>query len=779
MRRTGTYANLIQGVSQQTPQQRTDGQLSEQINMTSDIVTGLRRRTGFAYQYRLTDTPPNSWFHITELNGVYYLQVVTPAGTLRIQNLSTGAVLHDVTYPYFSFSNKSSIRSVVLGNAIYILNTEKIPSKINVSSGSPTFNPQDAGWIVVKSGAFSKNYTVTISRNGDPTLTYSHTTPASNASEATSESVAHILYTQMTADTNFTSRYTAVREGNVIGIKAINPSANTVVISNTVGDTYMTTSEDSTISLKTLLPPSLPSMLNTYVMGVGSGRNIVYYQYNHTTKKWVESGTYEQRYKFTNVGYSWYYNFDTSAVVITPLEINGRTAGDDDNNPVPEFFTYGITGVSAYQSRLVILSGSYVNMSRSNDPKTFMRTTVAELLDDDAIEISATSLSNNQFEYAIPYNKDLVLFARNQQAVIPNNSTVLTPKTAAIYPTTTSDVSLACSPTVIARSLYYTYLRGGASTSYQVGELLPSPYTDSQYSTQSTTDHLPLYATGICTCMSGSTAGNLAMFTNDTEEVLVNQFYWVGDERPLMAYHKWNLGATLRVHYHQQVNDQILMVVSIAEANQVFVVATTLQLNQLKSKPVPYLDMYTYLTLDSNGQAALPVWYGALSTKANATVVQYSDTDLRYMEVAYTTSGGTITVPECAGETVVIGFKYVSGFELTPPFLKDAQGGVVSGTRSTLQSLVFTFKDTSTFTYQVSDTYGNSNIGETSAPSWSEISIGSTWINDVSTTMLPCRVRLNSARIALATDSTTDMNVLTAEYTIRIPDRDLVTRSRR
>src|SRR5690606_38514787 len=105
--------------SQQTPQQRTDGQLSEQINMTSDIVTGLRRRTGFAYQYRLTDTPPNSWFNITELNGVYYLQVVTPLGTLRIQNLSTGAVLHDVTYPYFSFSSKASIRSVVLGNAIY------------------------------------------------------------------------------------------------------------------------------------------------------------------------------------------------------------------------------------------------------------------------------------------------------------------------------------------------------------------------------------------------------------------------------------------------------------------------------------------------------------------------------------------------------------------------------------------------------------------------------------------------------------------------------------
>lgn len=778
MRRTGTYANLIQGVSQQTPQQRTDGQLSEQINMTSDIVTGLRRRTGFAYQYRLTDTPPDSWFHITELNGVYYLQVVTPNGTLRIQNLSTGVVLHNVTYPYFSFASKASIRSVVLGNAVYLFNTEKVPLRVPDYATTPVFDPKDAGWVVVKSGAFAKSYTVTVSRSGDPTYTFTVTTSTTEAAQATSEYVALQLYTQMGLNLEFTSKYTLTREGNIIGIKAI-VGGGQVVVSNTVGDTYMTTSEDSTVSLKTLLPPALPSALNTYVMGVGTGRNIVYYQYNHTTKKWVESGAYEGRYKFTNMGYSWYYNFDTGAVVITPLEINGRTAGDDDNNPVPEFFSYGITGVSAYQSRLVILSGSYVNMSRSNDPKTFMRTTVAELLDDDAIEISATSLSNNQFEYAIPYNKDLVLFARNQQAVIPNNSTVLTPKTAAIYPTTTSDVSLACSPTVIARSLYYTYLRGGSTTSYQVGELLPSPYTDSQYSTQSTTDHLPLYATGVCTCMSGSTAGNLAMFTNDTEEVLVNQFYWVGDERPLMAYHKWQLGGTLRVHYHQQVNDQILMVVSIAEANQVFVVATTLQLNQLKSKPVPYLDMYTYLTLDSAGQAALPVWYGALSTKANATVVQYSDTDLRYMEVAYTAEDDTITVPECAGETVVIGFKYVSGFELTPPFLKDAQGGVVSGTRSTLQSLVFTFKDTSSFTYQISDTYGNSNIGETSAPSWSEINIGSTWINDVSTTMLPCRVRLNSARIALATDSTTDMNVLTAEYTIRIPDRDLVTRSRR
>ena len=775
MRKTGTYATLIQGVSQQTPQQRTDGQLSEQINMTSDIVTGLRRRTGFAYQYTIQTTPSTSWFDIVELNGVYYIQTITPAGKLRIFNLETGTTVLTLDKPYFAFTNKASIRSTILGNSVYILNTEMTPTKRNIS-GTPVFNPANAGWIHIKSGAFAKSYTVTITRDGVQTLTFTVTTHVSTAAEATSEYVATSLMGQMLANQVFTANYNVYRAGTVLGIRA-KTGVNQIVISNTVGDTYMTTSEASTATLKTLLPAYLPPELDTYVMAVGSSRNQAYYQYNNASRTWNESAMYEPRYEYTNMGYSWYYNFDTNTVVAKELLVKGRTAGDYDNNPVPEFFSYGITGLSAYQSRLVILSGAYVNMSRSNDPTVFMRTTVTEVLDDDAIEISATSLSNNQFEYAVPYNKDLVLFARNQQAVVPNNSTVLTTKTAVIYPTTTSDVSLACAPTVIARSLYYTYLRGGGNVAYQVGELLPSPYTDSQYSTQSTTDHIPLYATGVCTCMSGSTAGNLAMFSNDSNEVIINQFYWVGDERPLMAYHKWLLADNLRVHYHKQVNDRILLVVSSEGSNEVYVVATALQLNQLVNKPVPYLDMYSYVTLDSNGVGALPAWYTAFADSEYLAVVQYSDTALRYMELKYTVQGNQLVVPEGANETIVVGFKYYSGIELTPPFIRDKEGGVVSGTRSTLQSLTFTFKDTSEFVYNVSDVYGTASSGDTFAPSWSEVDLGQVWISDVTTSVIPCRVRLNSAKVVVATTSTTDMNVLTVEYSVRIPDRDV--RSRR
>ncbi|NYW24497.1 hypothetical protein, partial [Escherichia coli] len=40
------YKSLLQGVSQQIPEERLPGQLSAQVNMLSDPVTNLRRRPG-------------------------------------------------------------------------------------------------------------------------------------------------------------------------------------------------------------------------------------------------------------------------------------------------------------------------------------------------------------------------------------------------------------------------------------------------------------------------------------------------------------------------------------------------------------------------------------------------------------------------------------------------------------------------------------------------------------------------------------------------------------
>lgn len=926
MFKTGTYKALIKGVSQQTPQEREDGQLSTQVNMVSDIVNGLRRRGGFKAQ-AILDVDPSSFFNVIQLAGEYYVQSVSKNGTLSVFKLNDGSLVHRSILPYLVHTNKSSIRTTTTRNQCFILNTDKVPIKvldpttsnpivpisneglgwIYLTGGSSTnwqsgginatlvhpilgsrtyiargeaarfvpytemvvrlynnmladavllsnfnveltgttiaisskvvgsgtlvvtgalsnpdpnintltfrvsgsthtvairadlpptltnnfdkyvvhvlsvpymyfasrgvwevynpagdvLNPKSAGWIRIQSGAFSKQYSITITQGSKPIVTYSVTTDASIAANATSEYVATQLQTQMIADSVFTSNgYSVDRVGSTLAILSTSES-NQLVITASGGETYIIASNASNTTNKGLLPPTLSSALDGYIQSVGTGDNLAYYKYNHETRTWTEVGEFESSYTIQNVPVFWYFDYDVNLAIVEALNIKGRAAGNDLNNPVPKFIDYGLTGIGSYQSRLVLLSGSYVYLSKSTDPTVFMRTTVTELLDTDPIEVSATSLSNAQFEYAVPFNKDLILVAQNQQAVIPNNSTVLTPKTAAIYPTTTTDISLACEPTVIARSLYYVYQR--TTEFYQVGEFLPSPYTDSQYTTQSTTDHLPLYAEDVCTSMSGSTASNIACFSSDSPEVLVNQYYWAGDERPLMCYHKWVLPRN--VMYNTQVGSTTVFLV--ADGDKTLVVSTDIQLNQLGTKPVPFLDLYQYIEIDSTGVGIKPEYL----PEGDLVAVIYDSLNQRHSEVAFTVDGDTILCKYTG--TIAIGLRYPSEFTITPPFLRDANGNVVAGSKTTIHSLNFTLRSTGKYKYTVLDTYGYVADTDSSGVMWSEVDLGYTWIGSVVNSVVPCRTRLNSTEVVLSTQSTTDLNVTTVEFSLRVPDRDI------
>ena len=916
----GTYRSLIQGVSQQTPQERLDGQLGAQVNMLSDPVNGLRRRTGTKLHGRL-NVPSGSKFELVQLGGEYYIQCVTPDGRLVITRFSDMQVLHDSQYPYLVHSNKGTIRSTISRNQSFILNTEKVPKKvlntvsmitplstaensrrawviiqgglsikgthteylnvlvpsagINVTvsatytangiyrpsvsytvqervtrlrnallanstitsnftitvlgttiallyntpnqpvtinhswsqytanataiSSSQSFtraqapsdlpstyngynftyggvqytydaprklwlppsqltailNPVGAGWVRILSGAFSKQYTVSITQGSAATLTYSVTTDVSTAAQATPEYVATTLASQMNADTNFTTRFSVDRDGTSLAIIA-GSTTDQLVVEVSGGDLYLQSSGASTIRNKDSLPPTLPMQLDGYIQAVGTSNNLVYYQYSHTKRVWTECGAYEDRYTIQNTPMFWYFDYDLGGLIVDTLDIQGRNAGDDNNNPEPAFLGFGITGIGAYQSRLILLSGAYVCMSKSTDPSVFMRTTVEEVLDDDPIEISATSLSNSQFEYAIPFNKDLVLFSNTQQAVVPANSTVMTPKSAVIYPSTQTEVSMAVRPVVAARSLYYAYQRG--LDYYQIGEVIPNQYTDSQYNPQNLTDHLPLYATGVCTGMAGSSTNNMVVFTSDTNEVLVNQFVWQGDTRNIMGFHKWVLPRkVLDAAFLQEYN---IFFVEDTDGNTL-VLTTNTQLNQLGSKPVPFLDIYQYVQTDITDGNKLDY-----IPEGDLVGVIYDEINSRHMEVAIEVlPDGTVT--SLHQGTIAVGLRYTSLFTLTPPYLKDDNGKVLAGVKSTVQSFPLTFKGTGEFKYTVQDFLGTVGEVSTSAATWSEVNLGYTWINSVSTTVIPCRAKLDSLACTIQTDRTTDLNLTSAGFVLR------------
>ena len=923
----GTYRSLIQGVSQQTPQERLDGQLGAQVNMLSDPVNGLRRRTGTKLHGRM-NVPKDSKFDLVQLGGEYYIQCVTPDGRLVITRFSDMNVMLDAQFPYLVHTSKGTIRSTLSRNQCFILNTEQVPKKVvgaesvitpktpeenrrfawamyttSIQSASPvtstdtltvqcsgyptvsvqedyqhggtttntysfstraarilallqadtnftanynvalyagtlsiwgktagmpevvvtasttkgtaplvsgtggtynrasiptnfpseyngyyvdaptrliydatrrvwvepntvvgSVNPKAAGWVRIMSGAFSKTYTITVSQ-GAVSGTFSVTTHASTAAQASPEYVAQSLETAMLADTTFTSNFAVFRSGTALAITASSED-NQLTVESLGGDLYISSSGGSVIRNQDLLPPTLPSSLDGYIQGVGTTDNLVYYKYSDSTKSWKESGFFEPPYTIQNCPMYWYFDYESNAVVVAALDIQGRVAGDNNNNPEPAFMGFGFTGISAYQSRLILLSGAYVCMSKSTDPSVFMRTTVREVLDDDPIEISATALSNSQFEYAVPYNKDLVLFSSTQQAVIPASSTVMTPKSAVIYPSTQAEVSMAVKPVVAARSLYYTYQRG--VDYYQVGEVIPNQYTDSQYNPQNLTDHLPLYAIGVCTGMAGSSTNNMVVFTSDTNEVLVNQFVWQGDTRNIMGFHKWVLPRkVLDAAFLQEYN---IFFVEDTDGNTL-VLTTNTQLNQLGTKPVPFLDIYQYVQTDSTtgGNQLQYIPQGDL------VGVIYDEINSRHMEVAIEVlPDGTVTSVHQG--TIAVGLRYTSLFTLTPPYLKDDNSKVLAGVKSTVQSFPLTFKGTGEFKYMVQDFLGTASEVSTSAATWSEVNLGYTWINSVSTTVIPCRAKLDSLACTIQTDKTTDLNLTSAGFVLRTAKKHAVRR---
>lgn len=766
MIRQGSYSSLIHGVSQQIPQERSDGQLGEQINMLSDAVTGLRRRVGTQFladvEYVISSAP--QFFEILEFGGsVWYIRIEPSTGNYTFYNvqnkyLKTGTLL------YLQGSSNKVYRTVVSMGDLYIMNTDKIPYKQGY--GHNNKDPKYYGYFSIVSSSFSRTFKITLKYEG---VEYSAqvTTSATVADQATPAWVAHVLYQQFINKPEVAERFSFKLQGNTVSVTALDKATGKqlqVTSDNT--SMYVLVSGASRVMSRNDLLGSLPDTLDEYIMGVGTLDNSAYYQYKYDTGVWSEVGEFQEPYTLMNMPLRVQYN--DSALSITSLGYTMRKAGNDRNNPEPKFIDYGFTGIGTYQSRLVLLSGAYVYLSQTSDFTNYMRTTVTELLDTDPIEIANASTADAQYEYCIPYNKDLVLIAQNQQAVIPANSTVLTPKTAVIYPTTKNDVSLAASPKVTNRTLYYVYQRG--TTSFQVAEFYPSEFSDTQYNAQTLTDHLPTYGTGVCTGIVVGSTDNIVLFLNGTNEIMVHQYLWQGDERKLLSFHKWKFPYKVLSAY--VFGSELVFV--LEAGLRYIIVGTAIKLEQI-DKPRPYIDMYVRAEAHDIGtgyEIDVPTHLAWGNAPENLAVVQLDERTLEHTEVWFEYHEDTQTVSLKEGGHYYIGHRYGSSFTLTPPYIKDETGRVVVGEGSIVQSFKMTFKNTGNFQVQVQDVYGevhDSSYG--SALMWSEAELGHTRQNTVSTVTIPCRTRLSSTGCSLSTTGTLDLNVVNTEYILRIPNK--------
>lgn len=784
------YPSLLYGVSQQTPRERQNGQLTEQVNMLSDPVTGLRRRPGLIKAFELESNGDIDWTKVwSQYMEVGSLQInliiFTNSGKWLALDKQMKTLISSGQTEYFKASKASSIRATSNTNLGWVLNVEQKPKPI---TGGADYLDETQGYLTIKTGAFLKEYAFRIEgRYNGSTFSHdiSYTTPSGSASgdaaKSTPEGVAKELYSKIYG----ISKLQPTQEGSNIFVRlgSQKKDGDWLGITNKSGSTYANSSTRAKVKNVSELPASLPSVADNWIIKVGTSTAAMqYYEWDHSTLSWNECSKRSSVQRIQNMPVQ-ITPTDEGGITIKAVDFEGRGSGDEENNPTPAYVYDGITGIGTFMGRLVLMSGSRVCLSASRYPTRTMRSTVTEVLDDDPFEVASGSISSASFEHSVQFNKDLILFASTHQAVIPTGNVAITPTNAMLVITSEETIDTQARPSVVGQTLMYASKPSGEY--FGVGELTPSAYTSSVYTPQSLTDHVPKLMQGACRHIVCASASNVVYFTGDKDPytVYVCEYFWNNQERTLISFHEWKMpGKVCAMHYN---GEKVCVVIDTDEDGNHCLICTidTKTAQYLTQESLTFLDCYQDVPVNVSKTSQMTTKTIELPThlrgeKNHAKLVLASLTEGLIGEPIGITSinGNTITIDSSyKTDKIRVGWSYESAVTPSSPvvFTTNYSGTrrMVSDTKDTLQSALITVQKSGNFDISISDV--NTTEAEKynrTGLTWSarELDLGKNRISKIGDILVPCRLNAHTAEIRLSTSGTKEMNILSLVYNVRL-----------
>lgn len=755
------YKSLLQGVSQQIPEERLPGQLTSQTNMLSDPVTNLRRRPGLLFRKSwawtsATDSKVVGWF--TDIAGSrVHILLNTATGNIRVLDEAFVQEASLEAGAYLTTTTPSKIRAASVGNEFFFCNVDKKPA---VQYDATDQDPTLGGFFYLVSGSFSKTYAISVVFSGgqyDATYTTPSGAVAGDAALATPEYIATQLANQLATN----PLLTVARDGPYVFMN----KATAISVSTSTGQAYMVASKAAVVTNIGNLPARLPAIADHFICRVGTGSAAQYYKYIHATTEWLESGDWDSPTSITNTPISLIWNGTAWALDTTAF--SGRPSGDNGSNPTHEWMTNGVSGMGTFQGRLVLLSGPMVALSVAGTPRQFFRTTTTSVLGSDPIEVGAGMNSAAAYEWAIPFQKDLVLFSRMYQAVIPSGSSAITPATATVVPTSAHEADTTSQPITLGRTLMYCTPK--SEDFFGAMEMVPSSYTDSQYLSQDSTPHLPKYMGGRCRFAVSSSIANLALFapSGDVNSLIVHEYHWDGDQKVQQAWHTWTFEYPVAAAYF--ASDMIVVV--FVKNGQIVLLTIDPRAGSFNAagERRPFLDGNGHATIVDH-VVTIPDWMLAFDPTLGSKLKLMMLTGPLAGELvgASPNPAGTqlITVLSHPSGEVGVGLPYYSGFAPSPPVVRDNNEQVIHSGKATLNRFMLGTKGTSEFIVNVDDAYGTGeDIGvPTLTFSSPELALGRGLYSTQATSIIPCRTDMRTTAMEVFTQGTGELNITSLEY---------------
>lgn len=391
------------------------------------------------------------------------------------------------------------------------------------------------------------------------------------------------------------------------------------------------------------------------------------------------------------------------------------------------------------------------------------------MVDSDPIEIGSGMNSSAAYEHAIPFQKDLILLSSAYQAVIPSNNTAITPRNATVVPTSSHEVDVTSPPIALGRTLMYASPR--SEDFFGVREMVPSPYTDSQYVSHDATPHLPKYMGGRCRFSVSSSVANVALFapSGDLRSLIVHEYMWDGDQKVQQAWHTWTFPYDVATAYFAY--DKIIVVFAQNDTLVVTRIDPRIGVLTFDSERRPFLDLWSSHTV-TDYLVGVPAWMlafdPAVAAKLQLTV---STGNLAGDRVGATVDGNALRVVRSfRNGAVATGVPYRSSFSPSPPVVRDFNDVAVSTNKATLLRYILGTKNSQEFKVRVLDRNStDAGVSSVGTLLWSskELELGRSAYSTDAASIIPCRTNINTTVVDVYTEETGELNAVSLEYVLK------------
>lgn len=540
--------NLKGGISQQPDILRYPEQGAEQINGWSSETEGLQKRPPLLFTKTLGDNSvlgSKPLIHLINRDALEQYYVTFTGTTIKVHDLkgTSYSVTGDMAYVQ-TVDPRNDLRMVTVADYTFIVNRNAIVKSSGVINYE--LNEKRTALINVRGGQYGRTLTIII--NGSEVSVKIHSGSGAGAETASEQTDAQWLIEQLATKCRANAAWSGWTFNTGAGFISVQATVDIVSIATKDGyGNQLMNAIMHTAQSFAKLPIEAPNGYTVQIVGdTSKTADQFYVQFDDVRKVWKEVAGWgiETGFMSNTMPHALVRQADGS-FKLQELPWATRTCGDDDTNPIPSLLDQKINDVFFFRNRLGFLAGENIVMSRTSKYFNLFPASVANLSDDDPIDVAVSHNRISILKYAVPFSEELLLWSDQAQFVL-SASGVMSSKTVELNLTTEFDVSDAARPYGIGRGVYFASPRASYTS---LNRYYAIQDTSAVKSAEDMSAHVPSYVpNGVFSIRGSGTENFVSVLTSNAKsKIFIYKFLYMEEQVVQQSWGHWEFGSNVEI----------------------------------------------------------------------------------------------------------------------------------------------------------------------------------------------------------------------------------------